>query len=153
MSPTRSSSSRPLMNRKLCRLLKTARLPKSTITSNLCPTTSHCCLPLKILLKAVLRLKKQTWTTNKFVRSWHHQYLPEREASAERSQVYHPERECLMSSASQSLNFIGAGKPVALFSHQRRLSQDAFSERERERPVDVLGNNESIFSECCEISS
>ena len=56
-------------------------------------------------------------------------YLPEREASAERSQVYHSEREGLMSSSSQSLNFIGTGRPVALFSHQRRLRQDAFSDR------------------------
>ena len=30
-------------------------------------STSHCCLPPKIPLKALLRLKKQTWTTNKFV--------------------------------------------------------------------------------------
>ena len=56
-------------------------------------------------------------------------FLPEREASAERSQVYHSEREGLMSSASQSLNFISTGELVALFSHQRRLNQDAFSER------------------------
>ena len=34
--------------------------------------TSHCCLGLKILLKALLRLKKQTWTTNKFVLCWLH---------------------------------------------------------------------------------
>ena len=53
-----------------------------------------------------------------------------REASAERSQAYHSEREGVMSSSSQGLNFIGTGEPVALFSHQRRLSQDAFSERE-----------------------
>ena len=70
-------------------------------------------------------------------------YLPEREASAERSQVYHSEREGLMSSSSQGLNFIGTGERVALFSHQRRLNQDAFSEREQ--PVDVSGSNESIF--------
>ena len=57
-------------------------------------------------------------------------HLPEREASAERSQVYHSEREGLMSSSSQGLNFIGTGRPVALFSHQRRSSQDAFSERQ-----------------------
>ena len=60
------------------------------------------------------------------------QYLLEREASAERSQVYQSEREGLMSSSCQCLNFIGTGEPVALFSsHQRRLSQDAFFERER----------------------
>ena len=39
-------------------------------------------------------------------------YSPEREASAERSQVYHSEREGLMSSSSQGLNFICI---VALF--------------------------------------
>ena len=36
------------------------------------PTTSHCCLLLKFLLKALPRLKKQTWTTNKFVLCWLH---------------------------------------------------------------------------------
>ena len=34
-------------------------------------------------------------------------YLLEREASAERSQVYRTEREALMSRSSQGLNFIG----------------------------------------------
>ena len=58
-------------------------------------------------------------------------YLPEREASAERSQIDHFEREGLMSSSSQSLNFIGTGKPVAWLSHQKRLGQDEFSEREQ----------------------
>ena len=48
-----------------------------------------------------------------------------------------------MSSSSQSLNFSGTGELVALFSHQSRLNQDAFSEREQ--PVDVLRGNESIF--------
>ena len=56
-------------------------------------------------------------------------YLPDREASAERSQVYHSEREGLMSSSSQSLNVMGTGRLVALFLHQRRLRQDAFSDR------------------------
>ena len=41
-------------------------------------------------------------------------YQQEREASAERSQVYHSERENLMSSSSQDP--ISTGKPVALFS-------------------------------------
>ena len=41
-----------------------------------------------------------------------------------------------MSSSSEGLNFKGTGEPVALFSHQSRLNQDAFSaslnlERER----------------------
>ena len=64
------------------------------------------------------------------------QYLTEREASAERSQVYHSEREGLMSSSSPGLNFTGTGELVSLFSHQRRLRQDAISEREQ--PADIL---------------
>ena len=64
-------------------------------------------------------------------------YLPEREASAERSQVDHSEREGLISRSSQVLNFIGTGRPVAWLSHQKRLGQDEFSEREQ--LVDVFG--------------
>ena len=63
------------------------------------------------------------------------QYLPEREASAERSQIYHSGREALMSSSFQSLNLFGTGKPVAWLSHQKRIGQDNFSEREQ--PADV----------------
>ena len=48
-----------------------------------------------------------------------------------------------MSSSSQSLNFTGTGELVALFAHESRLNQDAFSEREQ--PVDVSRGNESIF--------
>ena len=50
-------------------------------------------------------------------------YLPEREASAERLQVYHSEGEGLMSSSSQSLNFMSTGQLVACLSHQKRLGQ------------------------------
>ena len=57
-------------------------------------------------------------------------YLREREASAERSQIYHSEREGLLSSSSQSLNFIGTGKPVAWLSHQKRLGQDEYPQKE-----------------------
>ena len=42
-------------------------------------------------------------------------YVPEREARAERPQVYHSEREGLMSSSPQGLNFTGTGESVALF--------------------------------------
>ena len=49
-------------------------------------------------------------------------YLLEREASAERSQMYHSEREGLMSSASQGLHFNGTWKLVAWLSHQKRLA-------------------------------
>ena len=55
-------------------------------------------------------------------------YLQEREASAERSQVYHSEREHLTSSSSQDP--ISTGKLVALFSSQNRLNQESFSDRE-----------------------
>ena len=72
MSPTGLSTTRPFLSRRLCILLLNVRLPKSRSISNLCPTTSHCCLPLKILFKAVPRLKKQTLTTNKFVLCWLH---------------------------------------------------------------------------------
>ena len=48
-------------------------------------------------------------------------YLQEREASAERSQVDHSERESLMSSSSQDPKPVGTGKPVALFSSKNRL--------------------------------
>ena len=64
-------------------------------------------------------------------------------ASAERSQVHHSEREDLMCSSSQDLNFKGTAEPVALFSHQSSMNQDPFSKREQ--LVDVLGSNQSIF--------
>ena len=70
-------------------------------------------------------------------------YLLEREAFAERTQIYHSEREGLLSSSSQSLNFVSTGKPVAWLSHQSRLAQDELSERAQ--PADVLRRNESVF--------
>ena len=69
--------------------------------------------------------------------------LPEREASAERSQIYHSEREGLMSNSSQSLNFMATGKPVAWLSHQKRLGQDEFSEREQR--AEFFRRNVSVF--------
>ena len=57
-------------------------------------------------------------------------YLSEREAGAERSQVYHSERESLMSRSSQGLIFMSTGRSVALFSQQSWLNQGAlFRER------------------------
>ena len=70
-------------------------------------------------------------------------YLPEREASAERSQAYHFERAGLMSSSSQGLNFTGTGRLVAWLQRQKRLGQDEFSEREQ--LADISRGNESIF--------
>ena len=70
-------------------------------------------------------------------------YLPEREASAERSQIYHSGGEGLVSSSSQSLNMFGTGKRVVWLSHQKRMGQDDVSVREQ--PADVSGRNESVF--------
>ena len=51
-------------------------------------------------------------------------YLQERGASAERSQVYHSERENLISSSSQDP--ISTGQLVAVFSSQNRLNRETF---------------------------
>ena len=64
--PNRSSLSKRLNTPQ-----KRVRFQKLRISS-LYRTTSHCCLLLKILLEGVLCLKKQTWTTNKFVLCWLH---------------------------------------------------------------------------------
>ena len=56
--------------------------------------------------------------------------LPRLKKHAERSHMYHTEREGLMSSSSQGLNFIHTEKFVAWRSHQKRLGHDEFSERE-----------------------
>ena len=73
-------------------------------------------------------------------------YVQEREASAEHSQVYHSERENLMSSSSQDP--ISTGKLVALFSSHNRLNQETFSDREEFslRHQHVFGSNESFFT-------
>ena len=72
-------------------------------------------------------------------------YLQEREARAARSQVYHSERENLMSSSSQDP--ISTGKPVALFSRPNKLNQETFSDREdfSLRHQQVFGNNKLFF--------
>ena len=74
-------------------------------------------------------------------------YVQEREASAERSQVYHSERESLMSSSSQDPKPVGTGKPVAVFSSQNRLNHETFFDTEDfpSRHQQVFGSNESFF--------
>ena len=80
-------------------------------------------------------------------------YPLERGASAERSQVYHSERESLMSSSSQDPTTggagkpVGTGKPVAVFSSQSRLNQDTFADRDQFslKHEQVFGSNEPIF--------
>ena len=71
-------------------------------------------------------------------------YLQEREANAERTQVYHSARENLMSSSSQ---IPIAGRPVALFSSKNRSNQDTFSDREdlSLQHQQVFGNSEPLF--------
>ena len=65
--------------------------------------------------------------------------------SKQSAQVYHSERENLMSSSSQDP--ISTGKPVALFSSKNRSSQEVCSDREdfSSEHQQVLGNNEPIF--------
>ena len=72
-------------------------------------------------------------------------YLQEREASAGRSQVYHSERENLMSRSSQDPT--SAGKVVAVFSSQNRLNQDTFSDRDEFslRHQQVFGSNKPFI--------
>ena len=55
-------------------------------------------------------------------------YLQEREASADRSRVYHSFRENWVCSSSPFRE--SAGKPAAVFSHKRKSSQDTSSDRE-----------------------
>ena len=74
-------------------------------------------------------------------------YLQEREANAERSQVYHHVRENLMSSSSQDP--ISMGRPGALlFSSKNRLNPETFSDREYFSlgHQQVLGNNAPLFT-------
>ena len=68
-----------------------------------------------------------------------------REANAEQSQVYHSERENLMSSSSQVPT--STGKPVAMFSSQNKLNQETFSDGEDLplRHQQVFGSNEPFF--------
>ena len=72
-------------------------------------------------------------------------YLQEREASADRSQVYHSVRENLVSSSFQVPK--SSGKPVALLSSERKSSQETFSDREEfsSEHQQVLGNNDFLF--------
>ena len=74
-------------------------------------------------------------------------YLLEREASAERSQVYHSDREGLMSSSSQGPELHRHRRTcgMALTSEKVESRRVWPREREREQLVDVLGSNESNF--------
>ena len=72
-------------------------------------------------------------------------YLPEREASADRSQVYLSVREKLMSSSSQDPK--STRKPVALFSSKNRSNKEKFSDREdsSSEHQQARGKNEPLF--------
>ena len=71
-------------------------------------------------------------------------YLQEREASADRSQVYHYVRENLVSMSSSSQVRKSTEKPVELFSSKRksRHFQTEVSSSEQQQ---VQGNNEPLF--------
>ena len=129
MSPTGSSTTRSLMNRRPWLALKTMRPLKiedhvkalsynQSFLSSTQDSAESTATPQETdfddeQIRALLASPR---------------YPPEREASAERSPVYH---WSLMSSSSQGLKSVGTGRPVALFSRQSRLNQDAFSEREQ----------------------
>ena len=72
-------------------------------------------------------------------------YLQDREANAERSQVYHTERENLMSSSSQDP--IRRWDPSRCFSSKNRSNQETFSNRDdfSLRHQRVFGSNEPFF--------
>ena len=72
-------------------------------------------------------------------------YLLDREANAERSQVYHSARENLMSNSSQDP--ISTGKMVVMFSSQNKLNQETFADKEDFplRHQQVFGSDELFF--------
>ena len=69
--------------------------------------------------------------------------LPEREASAERSQIYHSETEGCCQVHLKVWTSKAQGDLLYCVYIRKDLSQDAFSEREQ--PVDVSVSDESIF--------
>ena len=89
MSPTGSSTTRSFMNRRILLAPKTIRLPRLGVMSNLCPTTSHYCLLLNSIES--IATPQEADLDDEQIRAplASPRYLPEREASAERSQVYH----------------------------------------------------------------
>ena len=72
-------------------------------------------------------------------------YLQEREASADRSRVYHSFRENSVSSSSHFRE--SAGKLAAMFSHKRKSSQETLSDREgiSSGHQPVQGKDETLF--------
>ena len=74
-------------------------------------------------------------------------YLQERGASAGRSQVYHSERENLMSSSSQDPTSGGTGKLVAVFSSQSMLNLDTFPDEDQFslKHQQFFGSSEPFF--------
>ena len=81
---------------------------------------------------------------NKFGICCLHRCTCRREASADRSRVYHSFRENSVSSFSP---FRGARKPAAVFSHKGKSIQDTFSDREgiSEGHQSVQGKGASFF--------
>ena len=73
-------------------------------------------------------------------------YLQKREASADRSRVYHSFSENSMSSSSHFRE--SAGKPAAVLSHKRKSRPDTFSDRDgiSSGHQPVQGKRDTVFS-------
>ena len=92
----------------------------------------HCRLQLQPMTqrKASRRHPKRTLMTNNFELCWlHHCTCRSEEHVQNGSQVYHSERENLMSSSSQDPRLGGTRKPDAVLSSQSKWNQDTFSDR------------------------
>ena len=72
--------------------------------------------------------KKLSVHLSRYGKCWLHHSTYMIEASADRSRVYQSFREYLVSSSSHFRKC--AGKPVAMFSHKRKSSQQTFLDRE-----------------------
>ena len=86
VSPAGLSTTRSSLSKRLSTLLKRGRFQKLR-TSSLYPTTSHFCLRL-FQTKALLCLKKQTWTTSKLVLCWLHHGIGRSEKQARNDHTF-----------------------------------------------------------------
>ena len=97
--------------------------------SDPCPSTSRSWHQPVTQRKASRRPLNRTVTTNNPVLRWHHHCTHRREEQVQNDRrFYHSERENLMSSSSQDPT--STRKLVAVFSGQKRLKQDTFSDRD-----------------------
>ena len=81
-------------------------------------------------VEALLRLKKQTRTTNKLVLCWLHHVTYRSDKQVRNDRMFITLKEGLMFSSSQGLNFIGTSRPVAFFFISEKVeSRRDFRER------------------------